>query len=448
MRNHLSKFSTEDFRCLQYEPVFKSVYNSYIYNKGETWDILGGGGSGKTIFISSLIIFFLPEIKSEKALVVIDDTTQKDKMITLFTTKLMEKGFDFSMSSSGDKTVTINFGNDNQIIIMTTKTGSKVGVEEKFKGYIVADKSIRFIWFEEFTASYTTMKNLKVYLSIMSRLKRLAVDGHSVFHTYNPPDNIGEPINEWSKTMNYKKLVTTIYKQPKKWQDPETLQLFEVMKKENFNEWQNLALGMIVGTKGLAYPGIKNCIIEEQAEYYLYYKIGIDNGTDHATCFELHGISNVGTIDLLDTWYHSGRNQGYKDSIEYAQDFEEQFVKWKIPKDTLILVDSKDFALILYNRGYNANYVANMIKKNNAEALDITRTAMNKGIFRILNTPNNFIAIQQFSNLKTTKKNYNGVYKTIAHKTEDDNTPEQFTMHAVDPSHYVLIQSQEELGIY
>ena len=73
---------------------------------------------------------------------------------------------------------------------------------------------------------------------------------------------------------------------------------------------------------------------------------------------------------------------------------------------------------------------------------------MNKGIFRILNTPNNFIAIQQFSNLKTTKKNYNGVYKTIAHKTEDDNTPEQFTMHAVDPSHYVLIQSQEELGIY
>lgn len=444
----LSKFDASKFRCKQYEPVFKSIYNSYITNKGDTWDILGGGGSGKTIFISSAIIFFLPEVKGERALVIIDDTTQKDKMITLFTHSLMTNGYNFSMKTSGDKTETIEYGNNNQIIIMTTKTGSKLGVEEKFKGPIVPDKSIRFIWFEEFTATYMTIGNLKVYLSIMARLKRLSVEGHSIFHTYNPPNNIGEPINEWSKTMKYNKLVTTIYKQPKKWQDKETLELFEVMKQENPNEWQNLALGLIVGTKGLAYPLTDQCITEEFRERYIDYYVFIDNGTDHATCFELWGLSQYGTIELLDTYYHSGRNQGYKNSIEYLDDFVEWASNLPITNNTLIACDSKDFALILDHRGYNAKYIATLIKKNMGDFLRLGRLAMAQGKIKIVNTPNNFIVIQQLRNLRTTQKLYNGVPTTIPHKTEGNNVAEQYTMHGVDPMHYMLMVLQYELMLY
>lgn len=449
--------NTLDFRSKMWEPLYQATMEAIYNETSSSWNLGGGAASGKTqiahrLIITGLIIASSHYNKPFLSLVYLYESEQKERITKLFMERLEEWNIPFAKKENRQGTVVIRFTNNNEIHIFSAKGSSNSSVEEKFKTPITDKKNILFIWMEEFTAIYNTMKSQKVYSSAMARLKRQCAKGHVIMHTYNPPDNTADPIIAWARKKSNvdRTLLTNIYDLPPKFQDEETLALAQELKNEDEMLWRNVYLGENVGSSGLAYPNFKKyAVIDELTSDINKLSVWIDNGTLHATVFQLHGETLDGKSILLDTKYHSGRISGMKSSATYVKDFKEWALSHKLNYNTYIVADDRDFTLLLQEAGFkNAKWISDEITKDVYRSYKVTKLAIDKGIFKVLNTPNNNIVIQQFENLTTTTKKYSDKYKVIPKKTESNDTPEERTMHGVDPCHYKMLTTGIKLGIY
>lgn len=440
------------FRCKCWEPMFKVIHESYITDEPKpiSFDLGSGGASGKTQQIARNIIFWLPEINNDKALIILNDAAAIAKMRGFFIHILSEQGYTYTVKRQEHAHV-LKFGNDNAIYFMQTKTSSNDQIKERFKMPIIPDDSFKFVWWEEFESTYMTLRDMTTYADVRGRIRRLCRRSVVEFYSYNTPNNKGAIINEWINKGGHIKINNSIYDLPPRFQDANTLAFYEELRNDpqRKNIWRNIALGEIVGTTALAYPNIKT--VDKFSRYY-DYEIYVDNGTDHATTFTLFGFTTDGKMHPLTMYYHSGENEGYKDPTEYAQDFAAFFVKCKkalgIVKNVEVFCDDKSFALLLANRGYDAQSISLVINKDMANFLKLTRLAFDKSILEIPITNELNIMHQQLANLQTVTHKYRNGYKTIPHKTEGKNVKEQYKMHAVDPIHYAIMRNQERLQIF
>lgn len=443
----LSRFKTSSFNCKAYESVYNNIKRSY---QGKDYDdritLKGGGASGKSENVANNIAFWLPEDEGDEALVVLYSILHRNNTLKRFRRIFTKNNIKYSDTTSGDGTVTLKYGNNNIIRIISVKTNTIEDTEEKLKTMLATSEgSLKFIWFEEFTAILHTFKTLERFDYSATRLLRELKKGSVVFYTFNPPKNHRDIVYGFLRHFTGLTLHTTIYDLPKKWQSKEDLKEAEKLKETNYQSYASTYLGETVGTEGLAYN--TNDILIDEPHQYSAVCVFTDNGIVDATSYLMFGIHGTG-IDLIDTSYHSGRRDGQLPTSELLPMFNGFISEIKkvpyfsnmVNKNILIVSDEKNFTLELKSKGYkNTKYISEITTKNRALYYSNTKNMIDKGIFKILNTPNNQIVYEQLSNAEKTETSIRGIPKTVVAKVDNRIADENFQLHGIDPIHYMSL---------
>lgn len=444
--NNTITINTLDFRSKLWEPVYQASEDAIYNNKPSSWDLGGGAGSGKTQFVHRLIVTGLLKKAGSIAIVTLYESEHKERITKLFINRMIENFLPYNKRETRTGTVVISFGNNNEIYLLSAKGSSSMSVEEKFKTPITDLKNCLYIWFEEFTAVFRTMKTQKVYSSIMSRLKRQCYEGHVVLHTYNPPDNIADPIVDWSKQKSNctNRLISVIYKLPPKFQDKETIKLAEQVKAENVTLWRNVYMGEIVGRDGLAFV-FNEDIWTDLAEEYVSFHYNTDEATANATAFSLHGITASGEVHFITNYYHSSKVDGIRHAPSYyAKKFKEFEKELDVPITT-ITTDGIYFTEELKAIGYENVKSIHKIK-DRPLSYAILNDLILTGRYRIVNRPENMLMYNQLVNatLKSTTKN--GKKKFMVDKSFESSTDDQTKhFHLGDLALYLCLRLQKQL---
>lgn len=344
--------STDEFRCKVYEPVWKQIYKSYTgtpdYNEIA---IFGGGAAGKSEFIARAEEFTLPENPGDEALVVTYSPAHSANTMKRITRLLDAHRMAYGKRRT-ENGMELTFGNSNVIHFISAKAGSFEETQEKLKTFVTnKPNALKYIWFEEFTATMHLFKDFATFMYSASRVFREMRDDSLVFYLWNPPKNIRHPIYDFLDNFTGLEVFSTMYDLPKKWQSPVDLRVAEQLKKTNPTAYRLTYLGERVGSDGLAYV-IDSGIYTELADDYVHFHYLTDEGTANATTFMLIGVTAFGEVHCISSYYHSSKADGQRYSpSEYAKKFKEFEQRHGVAIETLT-TDGIYFAAELGVHGY------------------------------------------------------------------------------------------------
>ncbi len=437
---------TSSFNCKIYKEVFQNIYDSYLKkNKFASFVYKGGGASGKSENIAKNIIFWLPERAKDEAVVIVYSAKHKNNTLTRFQRILSEEKIPFNSKKSDDGRIEITFGNQNKITIISVKTSSIEEMTENLKTFTtVNDKAMKFLWFEEFTATLNEFKSIDKFDFAVSRLNRELREDSITMYSFNPPPNHKHIVFDWLSKFKGKVIHSTIYDLPEAWQSKEDLKKAAEMKEDNILRFKSIYLGEAVGIEGLAY----NCkkILTEDIKNYTSFEVFTDNGVKDATAFILFGFHDDG-VHVLDTYYYSGRINEPKTSSEFVTELINFLNKHNLPMNTTVITDDLDFTNQCIKQGFfKAKYISNVAPKKRALYYKQTANLIDDGKLKILNTPNNQITYQQLSNAEVEDKLIRGIYQTVVKKVDNNNVAEEYQLHAIDPIHYFCLVNYKRLG--
>lgn len=297
MNNKVFKTSTTDlFRCVTYDDVFKNIYNSFLNKKFKDEIILkSGAASGKSEHITNQIVFWLPEIFNSEAIVVTGSFQHNIQTQKRFIRILQNHGYsDYKLNND-----ILVFGNNNSINFVYSKSGSHDETTEKLKTFTTQNANVKFIWFEEFTSVINSYGNYERYNYSVSRLFREARKDLIVLYSYNalPVDgsssipNSKHPIKKFEefkiKSKNTIINNSTIYDLPKKWQSYHDLKIAEELKNVDNDLFRNIYLGEDIVKSGSIYPILPKVAKVSDFDYVL---AGIDEGRVDAISCVLVGV--------------------------------------------------------------------------------------------------------------------------------------------------------------
>lgn len=344
--------SAAEFRCKAYEPIFQNIYNSYTggehYNEIATY---GGGASGKSEHITREVEYWLPEFDNDEAVVVTYSPMHANNTMKRMTRVLDSHGITYKVVNKLSHSE-LHFANGNIVQLISAKAGSWEETQEKLKTFVTnTPNSLKFIFFEEFTAIMHLFKTYNTFINTTSRLFREMRPDSIIFYAWNPPRNRRHPIYDFLKYFDGLKVFTTMYDLPPKWQSAYDLKVAEHLRKTNPTAYRLTYLGEDVGEDGLAFIVDKG-MLTELADHYTSYHYLTDEGTANASTFMLLGTTIDGQVHCISSYYHTSKVDGVRKApSEYAKDFEDFESMHGIVFDT-ITTDGIYFAEQLRVQGY------------------------------------------------------------------------------------------------
>lgn len=427
------------FRCLVYEPVFQNVKNSYILDTFYKHIVLkGGGASGKSEQIGHEINFWLPERVEDEALIITYSQEHKKNTVNRIKRILKQHNYQY-IESKGD----IIYGNNNRIRFLSLAGKSKAEEKEKLKTFTLENSnSLKFIWFEEFTAIIGLFDNYHEYFYAVSRLFRETRKDTIIFYCYNPlPMKSTHPINEFAKIEAEDKLTihSTIYDLPKKFQSEQDIKEAEELKRLNPKAWENIYMGLEVSGDNNAFD-ITDDIYTELSDDYIDYQVFSDEGTVNATTFSLFGFTRAGEIHFITNYYYSSKITGIQKSPEYFANEYIEFIgnlKNSISKN---MVDSPYFAVQLREKGIEAQSVHSL--KDRPLSYKLLLDMVLRKRFKVVRREENEMLIKQMTN---AEKEYNREgLPMISKKYESGNRNEKHT-HSLDTCLYMCLVNKADI---
>lgn len=334
--------------------------------------------------------------------------------------------------------------------IMHRKTGNSFhfyGADDpmKLKSNKVTD--VIAVWFEEFA----NMKSVDVFDQSVPTFIRNAsphVDHVTVYVSYNPPKNPYDWINEWvtSKESDDDYLIdhSTYLDDELGFTTPQTLKLIEGYKANDYDYYRWLYLGEVVGLGTNVYNielfNPLDNVPDDQAINALFYSVDTGHEVSATTC-GCYGLTNLGNVILLDTYYYSPQGKSHKKPpSELAKD-----LKGFIDKCTngyglqpeRMTIDSAEGALD--NQFYN-DYGVHWHKVNklkNIDMVDRVQDLLAQGRFYYLDTDANKVFIEEH-------KKYQWDENTLQ---SDDPKVVKVDDHTVDQFKYFVRDNERQLGL-
>ncbi|WP_054653974.1 PBSX family phage terminase large subunit [Limosilactobacillus equigenerosi] len=334
--------------------------------------------------------------------------------------------------------------------IMHRKTGNSFhfyGADDpmKLKSNKVTD--VIAVWFEEFA----NMKSVDVFDQSVPTFIRNAsphVDHVTVYVSYNPPKNPYDWINEWvtSKENDDDYLIdhSTYLDDELGFTTPQTLKLIEGYKANDYDYYRWLYLGEVVGLGTNVYNielfNPLDKLPDDQSINALFYSVDTGHEVSATTC-GCYGLTNLGNVILLDTYYYSPQGKSHKKPpSELAKDLKGFIDKctneYGLQPDRMT-IDSAEGALD--NQFYN-DYGVHWHKVNklkNIDMVDRVQDLLAQGRFYYLDTDANKVFIEEH-------KKYQWDENTLQ---SDDPKVVKVDDHTVDQFKYFVRDNERQLGL-
>lgn len=334
--------------------------------------------------------------------------------------------------------------------IMHRKTGNSFhfyGADDpmKLKSNKVTD--VIAVWFEEFA----NMKSVDVFDQSVPTFIRNAsphVDHVTVYVSYNPPKNPYDWINEWvtSKENDDDYLIdhSTYLDDKLGFTTPQTLKLIEGYKANDYDYYRWLYLGEVVGLGTNVYNielfNPLDKVPDDQSINALFYSVDTGHEVSATTC-GCYGLTNLGNVILLDTYYYSPQGKSHKKPpSELAKDLKEFIDKCTNEyglQPERMTIDSAEGALD--NQFYN-DYGVHWHKVNklkNIDMVDRVQDLLAQGRFYYLDTDANKVFIEEH-------KKYQWDENTLQ---SDDPKVVKVDDHTVDQFKYFVRDNERQLGL-
>lgn len=359
-------------------PVFYEIHKSIKYNKDITYyDLDGGRGSTKSSFVGIEIVQgimadYLKGIISHGVILRQVANTLQDSVVEQIEWAINELGVSHLWKKkqkplqwiyrpkAKNKQIIKFFGCDDPTKIKSIKFSY---------GYP------KWLWFEE-VQEFKKMSDItSVVLSIMRKNPGYEDARFIVFRSGNPKPELN---HWWNIDRKYHRADRICHHSdytmvPQEWLTKAFLEEAEEMKKRNFKEYQNIFLGLVVGSDGLAYPMFnvnKHVVPIKDFKWESYERVsqiicGCDGGTiNDATTLNILCLTTLGRVVRLPGFYYDPQNYGHQPLAPVLQvKLMEQWLDYWLESfhvrcdDITIVVDSAAQDLVLeFNNStkYNA----------------------------------------------------------------------------------------------
>lgn len=437
------------------EPIFKNILASYrggrFYQEIAAY---GGAAGGKSEHFSREGEFWLPENEGDEMLVVTYSPKHGKNTLKRFTRVMDKHMIEWTTKEGGTE---LHFGNDNVIHFISAKAGSFEETQEKLKTFATSKpNALKFIWFEEFTATINLFKSYETFIYSASRLFREMREDSIIFYAWNPPRNRKHPIYKFLDEFEGLKLKVTMYDLPKKWQSKVDLKVADKLKRTNPTAYRHTYLGEDVGDDGLAFI-IDEGIFTEMADNYISFHYLTDEGTANASTFMLIGVTAYGQVHCISSYKHSGKfDGGIKAPSQYADDFAQFELLHGVPFDTLT-TDGLYFQAQLAEKGYKEAKSIHS-KKDRALSYKLLDELIKLGNFKIVIheddseefakiNKNNYMLFKQLENAQLEESiNTSGdTVQKVSKAPESSSNDEEEHLHLVDLPLYFCTRHQKKL---
>lgn len=421
-------------------PVYKDVVD-YIFNNTDTFLTLKGGRSsakGDTAY-TCIALVLSKEIK-DAFIFAPQQSGLRTGVIQQVEKVLGRIGIPYTDNKS---TNVITLKNGSRFIFKGLDVTNSQKNEDVFKG-LDSKVGIRFTVFDEVGA---LPKFSRVDTIINTVIRQ---EGVQIIEISNPPRNKNHKIFERYKNqeLNPSCLVkhTTIFDLPSAWINDKQLEHIVQLKRTNPDEYAHSFLGIATGVDGIAYLVEDDIWLDElNLDDYYDFQIFTDEATVNATTFALYGFKNNGDIVLINTFYHSSKNDGKRYSpSQYANVFlrwiDELNKRYKFSFHehvSQVVTDGLPFTMELKHLGIAAKSIGKL--KNRTLSYNLSNKLISEKSFRIFSDKSNNIFYKQLTNATLI---YDREGKPLVDKSRESGMDNDTHTHALDTFLYFCLYNQ------
>lgn len=436
-----SQFYSENFKdlFLNFKNSYYGVFKKQVNNSG-------GRASGKSHQIIDNLVFWLPEVPFDEAIIVCYSSRHKLATSELVQEKLYSHGYSDSyktvLKTNGD--ISYYFANKNIITVMSAESKQLIQMVERMKNIQFVNSKfkkqpLKYLFFEEFTATLNVFKELDKTINAISSFNRHMNANSMIMYNYNPPPNKKHLVYKFmdmhgNDILNIK---STIYDLREDFQSLEDIKLAEKLKISNNKQWLHIYMGEPVSEDGLAFE-IREDIWKQLENEYKKFYIQTDEGTLNATTFGLFGMNYKGELHFITNYYHSSKIDGIKKSPStYAYEFNKWYDELDVEVD-MIVTDGLAFSQELKKYGFKSKSIGSL--KDRALSYHLLDKLVTEKNFKIIDRPENIILYEQMSNAIIE---YNSKNKPIISKKAESGNDNTKHSHALDLCLYMCLRLQK-----
>ena len=387
-------------------PIFYPTHKSIKNNEFTYYDESGGRGSTKSSFVSIEIVLGM---MNDRRNGIITHATCLRMVANTLRGSVLEQ-IEWAIGKLNVEKYWKKTLNPLQYIYMPNSKNPQYikfyGCDDptKIKSIKFAKGYSKYLWFEE-TQEFKKASDLTtVALSIMRKNDEGEDLPFVVFRTGNPKPELN---HWWNIELKYQRKDRMVQKSdytqvPQEWHTKAFLDEAEDMKARNYKEYQNVFLGLVVGTDGLCYPmfDVNKHVVDIRDFKWLPYErvtriiCGCDGGTIiDATTLNILCVTTAGRIVRLPAFYYDPVNHNHSplaptlqvQLMELWLDYWLYYYKLTHIEDITIIVDSASQDLVLqFNE--STKYTAMSVGKKDV-VIDMKR------LQNVYSAPDYFITI-------------------------------------------------------
>lgn len=315
----------------------------------------------------------------------------------------------------------------------------------KLKSNTVPD--IIALWFEE----AANMKGPEVFdqsIPTFIRNKSPYVGQVQVWFSYNPPRNPYDWVNEWvvdkEKDPDYFVDTSTYLDDKRGFTTGQQMKLIETYKRNDPDYYRWLYLGEVIGLGTNVYNmelfHAADQIPDAEHITNIYYSADTGHEVSATTC-SAYGLTNLGHVYLLDTYYYSPQGKAHKKApSELSKDLYEFINKVGDRYNmapTRLTIDSAEGALD--NQFYNdyGIHFHKVAKLKKVDMVDRVQDLLAQGRFFYLDIPANEIFIKEHQKYQWDE----------ATMESDDPKVIKVDDHTADNFQYFVLDNERDLGL-
>ena len=209
---------------------------------------------------------------------------------------------------------------------------------DDIKGMVDEDRPIKFVWIEELTEFFT--KSLEDGEDMLSNIEATFSRGNEdyfmMMYSFNPPRNPNHAVMRWLKKMEKRSdtiLLTADYRDvPKEWLGSAFIKQAEMLKLHDEELYNNVYLGMCVGTRGRIYKIVPEHIKPEMKDFD-FYTSSIDIGeSKSATSFKWVGFKKINNklhAQVIKEYHHKNADYREVDQLTF-NDYAKEYARFYI----------------------------------------------------------------------------------------------------------------------
>ena len=306
-------------------PVFYKIHESVKHKNYTYFDLKGGRGSGKSYFVAEELILGMMRDRQDGVI--------SHALALRFVANTLEGSIAEDLQRAidllGVNSLWKRQKNPKRFIYLPdSDTPQYIRLEgcdepSKLKSMTFAKGYCKYVWFEE-TQEFKKASDLQsILLTCLRSNDRYPFNGFVVFRTFNPKAELNHWLNIDMQYKRKDRLVhhSTYLDVPNGILEEQFYDEANITKERNFKEYQNVFLGLVVGTDGLCYPMFdvnKHVIDINKFSFYPMEKVakvivGCDVGTViDATTLSPLCLTTLGRIVRLPGFYYDPTNWGHE----------------------------------------------------------------------------------------------------------------------------------------